>query len=87
MEHDNSIKEGIQKLGQNLTDATLTRCSRMLPVARKTVNTVAKECNLMKRSGKHFVQTMHNDLIKLVKQILRHLAGATSIINYPLDHT
>lgn len=56
VEHDNiSIKEGIRKLSPNLTHAAVTRVARMLPVARATLHNVSKECNLMRRSGKHFV--------------------------------
>lgn len=44
VEHDNnSIKEGIRKLGPNLTHAAVTRVARMLPVARATVLSVSKE--------------------------------------------
>ena len=72
VEHDNnSIKEGIRKLGPNLTCAAVTRCARMLPVARGTVQSVARECSLMKRSGKHFVKTTHNDPVKLVNQLMQ----------------
>ena len=71
VEHDNnSIKEGIRKLRPNLTQAAVTRCARMLPVARGTVHSVARECSLMKRSGKHFVNTSHHDLVKLVNQLV-----------------
>ena len=68
VEHDNnSIKEGMKKLGTNLTHAAaVTRVARMLPVARATVLNVSKECNLMERSGKHFVKTTRNDLIRIV---------------------
>lgn len=75
VEHDNNaIKEGIRKLGPNLTRAAVSRCARMLPVARGTVHNVARECNLMKRSGKHFVKTTRNDLIKLVNQLVQENA-------------
>lgn len=71
VEHDNNaIKEGIRKLGPNLTYGSVSRCARMLPVARATVHNVAKECNLIKRSGKHFVKTTRNDLIKLVNLLV-----------------
>lgn len=54
IEHDNnSIKEGIRKLGPNLTRAAVARTARMLPVARGVVHNVSQECSLMKRSGKH----------------------------------
>ena len=72
MEHDNnSIKEGLRKLGPNLTHAAVTRVARMLPVARATVNNVSKEYNLMKRSGKHFVKTTRNDLLKIVNLLVQ----------------
>lgn len=72
VEHDNnSIKEGIRKLGPNLTRAAVTRVARMLPVARATVLNVSKECNLMKRSGKHFVKTTRNDLVKIVNLLVQ----------------
>lgn len=72
VEHDNNaIKEGIRKLGPNLTYGSVSRCARMLPVARATVHNVAKECNLMKRSGKHFVKTTRNDLTKLVNLLVQ----------------
>lgn len=75
VEHDNnSIKEGIRKLGPNLTIASVSRCARMLPIARRTLDVVAKECNLMRRSGKHFVRTFRNDLSKLVDQLIEENA-------------
>ena len=72
IEHDNnSIKEGIRKLGPNLTRAAVTRTARMLPVARGVVHNVSQECSLMKRSGKHFVATTRKDLLKLVSLLMQ----------------
>ena len=72
VEHDNnSIKEGLRKLGPNLTRAAVTRTARMLPIARGVIYHVSKECNLMKRSGKHFVTTTKKDLQKLVRNLLQ----------------
>jgi len=65
------IKEGTQKLRQNLTCTAVSRYARMLPVARGTVHNFARECNLMKRSGKHFVKTTRTDLMKLVNQLVQ----------------
>ena len=46
VEHDNnSIKEGIRKLGPNLTCTAVTRCARMLPAAEE-------QCKVCK--GMHF---------------------------------
>lgn len=72
IEHDNnSIKEGIRKLGPNLTRSAVTRTARMLPVARGVVHNVSQECSLMKRSGKHFVATTRKDLLKLVSLLMQ----------------
>ena len=38
------------------------------------LDVVAKECNLMRRSGKHFVRTFRNDLSKLVDQLIEENA-------------
>jgi len=40
------------------------------PVERGTAHNVARQCNFIKRSRKHFVKTQ-NDLIKLVNQLLQ----------------
>ena len=72
VEHDNnSVKEGIRKLGPNLTRSAVTRTARMLPVATGVVHNVSQECSLMKRSGKHFVATTRKDLLKLVSLLMQ----------------
>jgi len=93
VEHDNnSTKEGIRKLGPNLTHAAVTRVARMLHVARATVLNVSKECNMMKRSGKHFVKTTRNDLMKIVNLLVQAdvfqetPAGITNISDNSHDH-
>ncbi|KAL9976553.1 hypothetical protein ACROYT_G013872 [Oculina patagonica] len=68
---NNSIKEGLRKLGPNLTHEAVTRVVRMLPVAEATVNNASKECNLMTRSGKHFVKTTRNDLLKILNLLVQ----------------
>ena len=55
VEHDNnSLKEGIRKLGPDLTCSAVTRTARMLPVAKGVVHNVSRECSVMKTvSVKH----------------------------------
>jgi len=60
-----------KKLGPNLTCAAVSRYARMLPVVRGTVHNIAREWNLVKRSGKHFVKTTRTDLMKLVNQLVQ----------------
>lgn len=63
VEHDNNaVKEAIRKLGPNVTNSTVQRSAQMLPVARQIVDVVGRECQVMKRSGIHFVHTARKDI-------------------------
>ena len=58
-------------MGPNLTHSAVTRGARMLNMARQTVEKVAQECDIMKRSGKHFIHSNNKkDLSKIVGKLL-----------------
>ena len=72
VEHDNNaVKEAIRRLGPNITNSTVQRSAQMLPVATQIVDVVGRECQIMKRSGIHFVQTAHKDMAKLVHELIK----------------
>lgn len=72
VEHDNrAVKEAIRKLGPNVTNTSVTRCALMLPIARQTVDAIARECNLVKKSGIHFVNTSNKDMVKMVDELIK----------------
>lgn len=67
LEHDNNyLKESIRKLGPNLSEASVQRCAKILKFAREKVEVVTRECQVMKKSGKHFIQSSKKDLAKIV---------------------
>ena len=71
VEHGNNLlKEALRKMGPNLTHSAVTRSARMLYMARETVDKLAQECNIMKRSGKHFIKTNKKDMAKIVSKLL-----------------
>ena len=71
VEHDNrAFKEAIWKLGPNVTNTSVTHCALMLPIAWQS-DAIARECNLMKRSGIHFVNTSNKDMVKMVDELIK----------------
>ena len=71
VEHDNrAFKEAIWKLGPNVTNTSVTHCALMLPIAWQT-DAIARECNLTKRSGIHFVNTSNKDMVKMVDELIK----------------
>ena len=72
IEHGNNVlKEALRKMGLNPTHSAVTRSGRMLNMARQTVDKVARECDIMKRLGKHFIQSNNKkDLSKIVGKLL-----------------
>lgn len=75
VEHNNKIlKESLRKMGSNITHNSVNRSARMLKMATETIDKVAKECNVMKRSGKHFVQSTKKDMGKIVQSLQQQKA-------------
>ena len=54
-------------MGPNLSLCAVNRAAKMAKIAADTVDKVAHECQIMKRSGKHFVKSTKNDMKKVVK--------------------
>jgi len=71
LEHDNNyLKQAIKKMGPNLTEISVSRCCRILKFARGKVEGISRECDVMKRSGTHFIKSNKQDMEKLVKDLI-----------------
>ena len=71
LEHDNNyLKTAVKKLGPNLTQQTVSRCGKILKFARNKVEGISRECDVMKRSGKHFIKSTKQDMAKLVHNLI-----------------
>ena len=96
LEHDNNyLKASLKKLGPNLTQSAVSRCGKMLKFARNKIEDISRECGVMKRSGKHFIQSTKKDMAKLVHHLIekdaliehpgRRYKYFTNIMQHPLD--
>ena len=78
VEH-NMLKEAVRKMGPNLSLHAVNRAAKMVKIAADTVDKVAHECQIMKRSGKHFVKSTKNDMKKVVQILFQQKA----LVNTP----
>jgi hypothetical protein len=75
VEHNNNmLKEAVRKMGPNVCFNAVNHAAKMVKIAAETVDKVARECDIMKRSGKHFVKSTKNDMEKLVQFLLKQNA-------------
>ena len=75
LEHDNNhLKEAMRKLGPNVSESSVSRICGSLKIARETIENISRECQVMKRSGKHFVASMKKDYHKLVENLINNKA-------------
>ena len=75
LEHDNNhLKEAMRKLGPNVSESSVSRICGSLKIARETIENISRECQVMKRSGKHFVASAKKDNDKLVENLILNKA-------------
>lgn len=75
LEHDNNyLKEAMRKMGPSSTEKSVTRVCRALKIAREVVENVNRDCQVMRRSGVHFVTSNEKDLLKIINKLLEEKA-------------
>ena len=75
VEHNNNmLKEAVRKMGPNVSLHAVNRAAKMTKIAAGTVDKIARECQIMKRSGKHFVKSTKKDMHKIVEVLLQQKA-------------
>ena len=61
------LKEAVRKMGPNVSLHVVNRAAKMTELAAGTVDKIAHECQIMKRSGKHFIKSTKKDMHKIVE--------------------
>ena len=70
-EHDNNyLKEVTRKQKRNVTQSSVSCSCKILKFARHKAEGVTRECQVMKRSGKHFVKSSKSDMARLVNAFI-----------------
>lgn len=80
VEHNNNmLKEAVRKMGPSLSLHAVNRAAKMTKLAAETVDKIAHECQIMRRSGKHFVKSTKKDMQKIVQVLFQQKA----LLNVP----